>query len=240
MKHHRSIQYCKAAILLLTIFLTFTLASCVRNDKVIFSEIPTSSTPTATNPPRATTTPTTTATQIPTATLTLPPTPGSFNNPLVIGDSVHIQPVPQEFLDKGINKMVEMECTVLEVIRGEKAFSLAKEKRVHLYTDPLLEDQEYVAILINLLQTYTDDPGNPTSLYSNWNVTLRNEQSGNDIWSYDPIYPKTEGYLPLELKDWVIFRVRIGSKPLLYFQPFLMIYERVGIRETGAYFKLFE
>ena len=77
-------------------------------------------------------------------------------------------------------------------------------------------------------------------LFSKEHLTLRYEGAGSDIWSVWPAHDWdfTEGYVPIEGEGWVIFKIREGSEPLLYFQPFLIAAEQFGLRTSGVYFDL--
>jgi hypothetical protein len=77
-------------------------------------------------------------------------------------------------------------------------------------------------------------------IYTFWHVTIRNSDGRNDIWSEDFSNSIAEGYPPIEGTGWIFFLIKKDSALYLYFQPDLITSDQIGIRTSGAYFKLFD
>lgn len=195
-----------------------------------------------TDTPQPTSTPSPTITRTPKPTSTPTPALGSFVNPLHLGASIIVNPISQELIDQGIdpNLLGEMECTLLEVVNGKEALDLAKKEGKYSVYDPLLEGQEYLGVRVRIKQISSSDPNNVQTIYPYWHLTLRDENEGPDVWSEAFVDIFAQGYVPIEGEGWVLFKIKEGSTPYLYFSPWLMQSEQVGIRDTGAYFQLFK
>lgn len=132
------------------------------------------------------------------------------------------------------NDKMEMSATVLEVRRGDSAYYLAKSQ---LYScSAPVQRQEYIAIRVRIDVLEAEDP-NVVAFYSDWNLTLRYSNGGNDIWPEEDNRKFAEGYPPFSGTGWVFFKIKIDSKPLLYFQPYLKFLGPF-YRTSGAYFSL--
>jgi hypothetical protein len=158
---------------------------------------------------------------------------------LGIGESITVKPFRYE-VDTIFEEKYVMDCTLLEIVTGDDALKIAKQERVWSPYDPLVEGQEYLALRLRLKLQIAKNENVVETLYPYWSTTLRYENNGVDIWSADFTKIFAEGYPPIEGENWVIFKYKSGTKPFLYFSPYLAVSEQVGIRNTGAYFKLFE
>ena len=234
-------------VLLIYVFtIAFTLVACGLSEEEMKATVvtdltenaPTSTfTPLPTSTSLPTDTPTITPTQTiaptrtptPTSTSTPTPAPGSFANPAPIG-------MEMVRLDGTINEW-EMSAELLDIKRGEDENEVAKKELGWiLYNDPV-EGQEYLyaKVKINFLKTV--DENKVELIIPYFHLTLRYSETGSDIWSQD--YGKwAEGYVPIEAEGWVLFLVKEGTEPLLYFHPQLMVTETYGVRTGGAFFSL--
>lgn len=206
---------------------------------ILVITLPPTFTPTPTSPPTTTWTPTNTL--LPTDTSTPFPTVtreiGTFRNPVPIGTTITRQSDP--------SGAAIMSATLLEVQRGEAAKELAYSKLDCGYGGAsaeysvchLLSDQEFIATRVRL-EWIDGDKNEVESIYPYWSLTLRYDDAGSDVWSQNDLDLWAEGYVPLSGEDWVFFKVRIGSNPVLYFHPLLIVTETIGIRTHGAYFSL--
>lgn len=181
-------------------------------------------------------------TSLPTAT-PVPPQ-GSFVNPYSLGDTASLQMIPEQFRKEGKGPYAIIDCTLNQMEVGEKALALAKENGIYSQYTPLLDGQEYLAVNVILEQTFAENENKEQPLYPYWNLTLRYEDGGDDIWSEDPISTYTYGYVPFKWEGWVFFRIREGSKPLLYFYPNYYIISQTDnfpeMKDFGAYFSFSE
>lgn len=157
------------------------------------------------------------------------PTPnlGSFNNPIPLGISQKIYS-----LEAGMTST----AFVIETLRGQEANGIAKSTLGWIYSTPR-DDQEYLGIKVHI-KFQPDDPNEENSIYPYWHFTLRYQPLGPDTWSEDGVAKFAEGYMEIEGEGWIFFLIRKDSDPLLYFQPFLMMYEQYGIRDTGVFFSI--
>lgn len=196
--------------------------------------------PTATR----TITPAPTFTPLPPPTFTPLPSPtptqiaGTFSSPYKIGDTVSLLAIPPKFHIANTNGLNEMAMTLVDVKRGEDAKKLAQSNMDWLSYDEPIKDQEYLAVNLKLNLLWYKDNNNVQMIYPYHHLTLRYTENGDDIWSVNPIQKFAEGYPPIEGDGWVFFLIRKDTKPILYFQPDLIIAEQLGYRDGGAYFSL--
>ena len=233
-------------ILIYVFTLAFTLVACGPSEEEMnatmvaemtenaptstFTPLPTSTslpTDTPTITPTQTITPTKTLTQTSTSTPT--PAPGSFANPAPIG-------MEMRRLDGTINKW-EMTAELLDVKRGEDGNELAKEELGWIYYEAPLEGQEYLCVKVRIEFLKTAEENEVEAIYPFWNFTLRYSETGSDIWGQTTDL-WAEGYVPIEAEGWILFLVKEGTEPLLYFHPQLMVTETRGVRTGGAFFSL--
>jgi hypothetical protein len=220
-------------ISIIIILLSILITSCSG-----LSSIPETSTPfPPTNSPTSTPISIPTNTPSPTNTPTPQPTStpeyGEFQRPAPVGSTVI------RSSDEGVKEEAKMdlEFTLLEVKRGNSADQLARSELAWLTYQPLIENQEYLAVKVQL-DLPGGDPNREYRLNTSFHMTLRYEESGSDIWSVEFSNTIAEGYPPLSGSSWVFFLIREGSQPMLYFQPHLIISENFGYRDSGAYFDL--
>lgn len=235
------------------VVLLFALATFVLNSRNTVSQI--SQLPTLVIIPSATPSPTSsiTFTPIPSPTITFTiqptesPTPFFTETPSATPTSISSptqrptnEPVFGEFESPAPlgRTMIEtstlgdqMNVTVLEVIRGSVAYELATSE-LFMPSVPIV-GQEYIAVRVRL-EVSKADPNEVFPLYPYWHLTLRFEESGNDVWSENFI-DLIEGYPPLVGEFLLFYLVRTDSSPLLYFHPNLIIDEQFGQRTSGSY-----
>lgn len=191
--------------------------------------IPTS-TPTMTLTPTITNSPTVTRTPTPRPTRTPKPTPlpGEFSNPAKMGMTVSRYDSPL--------KQIRMEATLLEVLRGVEAENLAKS-HLFLFEGPI-QGQEYMAVKARIDFLESNKPEEAEFINPFWNFTLRFSEDGWDTYTENLTDDWSEGYVPFAGEGWIFFKVKEGSEPYLYFHPWLVVVEAVGVRTGGAYFSL--
>lgn len=235
-------QFKLSFLVILLPILSLFLVSCNSTAvKILNRDTPTSpATSTLAPTKKPTKTPKPTATYTPEPTTTSTPQPGSFINPLRIGDSISLETVPEEVRVPEVDYYDKWDMTLLDVKVGEEANLLAKEHFGWIYYDEPIEGQEYLAVYVRQKILYSFDNNEVETIYAYWNLTLRYEDGGRDIWSVDVLQKLAEGYPPIEGEGWVFFLIRTGSEPKLYFQPRLMISEQLGYRTLGVYYQLFE
>jgi hypothetical protein len=129
--------------------------------------------------------------------------------------------------------------TLTDLAVGEEANALAKSHFGWSYNEPI-DDQEILAVYVKFQLSDENNPNEDTIISPYWHLTLRYENGGRDIWSENVAEWFDEGYPPLEGEGWIYYRIRKDSKPMLYFQPNLIILEPLGVTNVGAYFKLFD
>ncbi len=186
-------------------------------------------TPAPTKTPGPTRTPKPTKTIGPTATPrpTRTPVPGTFRNPIVIG---------QSGTQKSSFYNADLTITVLEVKRGKEALPIARRLQSYFYTAPL-EKQEYLLAKIKV-QWLTGSQTKKITTFSYGEFVLRYENDGDSLQVAE-LDQLAEGYVPLEADGWLQFLVREGSQPLLYVQPELTAAETLGLNtNTGLYYLL--
>ncbi len=224
------------------IFISLILSACSLSKAEIQEGLPPqlpAQTPSSTNTlkaidtPTITSTPTVTKTPTPKPSITPTPTPlpGSFSNPARIGDEINVQ-------IEAPGGILEMNALLLEHSRGVQALNLARSNLDWLTFKEPIEGQEYIAIRIKLELPNYLDPDAVVTIDPYWHLTLRREEDSSDIWSVDAGAEWAEGYPPIEGTGWVFFLVRKETEYSLYFHPFLMITEQIGIRTGGAFFYL--
>lgn len=224
----------------LLLVLSFLIAGCGSSAmKIFIKDTPTA---TATLTPLPTLTPTETPTKTPTPQPTATPTPppGSFLTPLHIGESVSLVAIPEEYRKQSSDGLEEMQLTLLDVKTGEEANLLAQQTLDYFSYQQPIDGQEYLAVYIKLKIIWYTDKNDVQTVAPYWDLTLRYEEEGNDLWSVDEILHLAQGYPPIEGEGWVFFLIRTGSTPKLYFQPSLLITEQFGIRNSGVYYSLFD
>lgn len=240
MRKHHGQHYLSLLIAGVLSLIIFLLAGCISIKDATISKTTVTSTQYLTNTlPPPTKTSTVAATHTPTKPPTATPTPikGSFENPLVVGETISVRPNPNK--DPDYPDWFEMECTLVEYAAGERALNIAIENGDYSSYSPLIEGQEYLAVYVKLKLIEVKDPNNLEILYPYWSLTLRYQEEGDDLWSEDYVKQFAQGYVPIEGEGWVFFRIKQGSKPFLYFSPFLIVTEQVNVRNTGVYFRLF-
>jgi hypothetical protein len=222
--------------LILSIIFWVTLSACGISEEEMRATVIADLTA---NAPTGTYTPVPTKTELPTDTLTptLRPTmtqtptpePGSFSNPAPIG---------MTFLRQdSIASVHAMETTLLDVRRGSEANELAVAEYFFFYEEPK-EGQEYLAVKINFKWIKNIDEYEIEKLFPHGHLSLRYDEGGKDYWAEPPFIMWAEGYVPLEAEGWIFYLIRENSKPLLYFQPLLLIMKQEQERNSGVYFSL--
>jgi hypothetical protein len=193
-------------------------------------------TPTATRTPTATPRPTNTPWPTPT------PIKGTWNNPYRVGDTATVN--VNDYIDfvPGTPATIRT-FQLLQVVRGEDARLLAKEKTNWFYsfTEPI-EGQEYIAVKGKMAYLQDIDQNSVYEIDAFWSLTLRYQLNGFDTWDANSYTsdPWDKGYLPIEGEGWIFYLIQKGSIPVLFFEPDLMIFEQHGERSAGVYFQLFE
>ena len=126
-------------------------------------------------------------------------------------------------------------------IRGRSWSRGIKSGKIQLdwldYDEPIA-GQEYVAVKARLDYLETRNPEEVQDINPFWNLTLRFEKDGDDIYGVNIVDHWVEGYVPISGEGWLFFLVREGSRPYLYFHPMLVALEAAGVRTGGAYFSL--
>jgi hypothetical protein len=241
----------------------FVIGSFVLNSRIL-NRTPNSASVLAMDPPTATLEPVIiiTDTPLPTATQTLTPTieitstpkptmtsfptftpiiiKGSVEHPYSINDYAELPIIPEEFQLRGMTNWGEIGYTLLDVKYGDDAYKLAKRNLDSLGFKEPIDNQEYLAVFGELNFLRYENNTEVKSLYPYWNLTLRYENEGPDIWSENYFEKYAEGYPPIQGSGWVFFLIKKDTKPFLYFQPLLMVEEQYGMRSSGAYYQLLE
>jgi hypothetical protein len=219
-------QQATATAIAATVIAQITAAAPTQTPTPVATQTPT---PAPTKTPGPTRTPKPTKTIGPTATPrpTRTPVPGTFRNPIAIG---------QSGTQKSSFYNADLTITVLEVKRGKEALPIARRLQSYFYTAPL-EKQEYLLAKIKV-QWLTGSQTKKITTFSYGEFVLRYENDGDSLQVAE-LDRLAEGYVPLEADGWLQFLVREGSQPLLYVQPELTAAETLGLNtNTGLYYSL--
>lgn len=174
-----------------------------------------------------------TPTPLPTSTPAPTPTPGGFDHPASIGDSMRVQ-------IQTPGGLYDFTATLLEVATGKQARDLARSKISWPYYEEPIQGQQYLAARLRLEVSTVIDPDEVMVIYPYHHFTLRRSPDSQDVWSADFVEKWAEAYPPMEGTGWVFFLAREDVPYLLYFHPFLVVTETLGIREGGAFFGLLD
>lgn len=193
-----------------------------------FTPTPTfTATPTITKTPTLTPTPAPSITPMPSPTLEI----GTFQSPASVGVMLTRTSDP--------SKHITMTATLLEFIRDAEAEKLAQSLSAcgMFPCKPLSADEEFLGVKVRL-EIIDGDINEKYPIYPYWSLTLRYDEAGKDTWSVNPFQDWGEGYIPVAGEGWVFYRIRKASQPLLYFHPFLIVTEQLGVRTKGGYYSL--
>jgi hypothetical protein len=219
-------QQATATAIAATVIAQITAAAPTQTPTPVATQTPT---PAPTKTPGPTRTPKPTKTIGPTATPrpTRTPVPGTFRNPIVIGQSGTTRSEDYE---------ADMTLTVLEVKRGKEAIPIARRLQSYFYTAPI-DKQEYLLIKVKI-QWLKGSPTKKITTFAYGDFALRYENGGEDLYTVE-VDKLAEGYVPLEAEGWLQFLVREGSQPVLYVHPSLITDRKFGEDvNTGLYYSL--